>query len=161
MSFTERRRRLRDASLAALAGWLAGFGMTIPFEFDLAERYVNGHEHLLAQTLVQGLVVWACFTLFMAVVAWVPLVLPVALLLSPRWIVRWRWIFIPGSFAAAFLAMGWRLHLFIKENFVDLSTVRGNFLTAPNIFAWTFALVLSIVYVRLAARRLPSGARTL
>ena len=77
-----------------------------------------------------------------------------ALLVPPRWIVRWRVIVIPFAVGVAFLSLGWRLHLFAWDQYTDSRAALDAFITAPNIFAWTFALILASVYIVLAARRL-------
>ena len=148
------RSRLRDAALAGLAGWIAGFIVTIPFEVAQAMRYASGYPHHLLKILAEGFLVWAVFTLFMGLVGWLPLAVPVALLVPPRWIVRWRAIVIPLAVAVAFLSLGWRLHLFVWDQYIDGRAVLDAFITAPNLFAWTFAFFLPLIYILLAARRL-------
>lgn len=146
--------RARLAGIAGLSAWLAGFLATIPFEAAVAWRYVNGRIALLPWTLAEGLTVWAAFTFLMAVAAWIPIVLPIALLLPPAWIVRARLIFIPGSVAASFLALAFRLHLFQRENFVSLAVFLDMFVSAEMTFVCIFGLVLAVVYTTLAARRI-------
>ncbi len=74
--------RLKYGVLAALAGWLAGFLVTFPFELALARRYVDGNGHRLPDSLAEGLVVWGAFSLFMALSGFVPLMLPLVLLIG-------------------------------------------------------------------------------
>jgi hypothetical protein len=146
--------RLLYATVAGFAGWIAGFLLTTPFEISEAWRYVDGQSRRMAWTLAEGLAIWAAFTLFMAVAGWLLLVWPVVLVVSPRWVVRWRGIVIPASGAAAVLAIGVRLHLFIGENFVDLPAFEQRFFTPQVIFALVFALALTATYCMLARRRL-------
>ncbi len=149
--------RLLYAALAGLAGWLAGIVLTIPFEAGVAWRYVNGHSRELPLVFVEGMVVWSCFTLLMASLAWLPLVVPVALLIPPRWIVRWRRILIPLSGVAGIYAIGHRLLLFRAESFTSFDVAYRLFWTSPNLFAVVFACVLTYVYAKLAQRNLSGG----
>jgi hypothetical protein len=146
--------RLKYGVLAALAGWLAGVLVSFPFEFALAWRYVDGNVHRLPESLAEGLVVWAAFSLFIAMSGFVPLVLPLVLLIAPARIVRWRRILVPGAPVVAFLAIYQRMGLLRPYYFRHTRAVRAFFVTAPNFFVLTFALVVIWVYVVLAKRRL-------
>jgi hypothetical protein len=84
----------------------------------------------------------------------VPLVLPLALLVPPVWAVRWRGILALAGAAAAVLAMGIRLNLFVREHFVDLPTIEYTFFTSQIAFAFVFAIGLTITYSLLAERGL-------
>ncbi|HEV2274524.1 MAG TPA: hypothetical protein VGR96_10180 [Acidobacteriaceae bacterium] len=149
--------RLKYAALAGVAGWLAGVALTIPFEYGVAQRYVNGNAGEIPRVLAEGLLVWSAFTFFIAFVAWVPLVLPVLLLVPPAWLVRWRRLLVPCSVLVAGFAMGVRLNLFQHKNFVSEKAFLYAFGTAPYTFSLAFALVLAVVYVKMAARRLARG----
>ena len=105
------RTRLKYAVLAGLAGWLAGWLVTIPFVVSMAWRYVDAHASQLPDAVAKGLVVWGAFSLFMAMAGFVPLALPLLLCVSPRWIVRWRRFLIPGVTLAAILAIYYRMGL--------------------------------------------------
>lgn len=146
--------RVLYALLAGLVGWLAGVAVTIPFEAGVAARYVEGQRDSLLHALAEGTVVWGAFALFMASVAWVLLVLPVALLVPPCWIVRWRYILVPGSVLAAALAFGVRMHLFERVNFSSVQAFLDVFWIAPSVFAVVFAMVLTGTYAHLAKMRL-------
>jgi hypothetical protein len=146
--------RLKFGVLAALAGWLAGLLVTFPLELTLARRYVDGNPHQLPDSLAEGLMVWAAFSLFMAVSGFVPLMLPIILLVAPPWIVRWRRILIPGALLAAIVAIYERMGLLHLHYFRHTQAIRRFFVTAPNFFVLTFALVTVWVYVVLAKRRL-------
>jgi hypothetical protein len=148
------RIRFQYAAAAGIVGWIAGFLLTIPFEIALTARYLEGQARGFPITLAEGLTVWACFTLFMAAAAWGPLVLPLALLVPPAWAVRWRGILALAGSAAAVLAMGKRLNLFHKKHFVDLPTIEYTFFTSHIVFAFVFAIVLTVTYSLLAERRL-------
>ena len=65
MTFTW-RTRLKYAMLAFLAGWLAGWLVTIPFVVAMAWRYVDAHVRLLPNTVAEGLVIWGAFSLVMS-----------------------------------------------------------------------------------------------
>ena len=146
--------RLKYGFLAALAGWGTAWAACFPFELALAWRYVDGNARQLPVTLAKGLVVWAAFSFFMAMAGFLPLLLPLLLLLSPGWIVRRRRILIPAAPLVALLAIYHRmglLHAYYFRHPRDLSTF---FFTATNFFVITFALVAVWVYVALAKRRL-------
>jgi hypothetical protein len=147
--------RLKYGALAAAAGWVAGWLVSFPFELALAWRYVDGHLRQLPGSLFEGLVVWAAFSLLMALVGSVPLLLPLVLLLSPGWIVRrQRWL-ITAAPLVAMLAIYKRMGLLslhhMRQHPEDL---RDFFFTAPNFFVITFALAAVWVYIVLAKRRL-------
>ncbi|HTZ58944.1 MAG TPA: hypothetical protein VMB49_12635 [Acidobacteriaceae bacterium] len=148
--------RLKYGVFGALAGWLAGWAVSFPFELSLAWRYVDGNARQLPVSLAKGLVVWAAFSLFMAVAGFVPLVLPAVLLIPPRWIVRWRYLLIPAAPLAAFAAIDRRMGLLNLYYFLHPKPIETFFFTAPTFFVLTFALVVVWVYGALAARRLES-----
>jgi hypothetical protein len=146
--------RLKFGVLAALAGWVAGWAASIPFELGVAWRYVDAHARQLPEALTKGFVVWAVFCLLMAMAGFVPIVLPLVLLLSPAWIVRWRRLLIPAAPLAAIVAIDQRMALLHAYQFRHPKAIVGFFFTAPNFFAITFALVVVWAYVILARRRL-------
>jgi len=146
--------RLKYGLLAGLAGWLAGWLTTIPFVLSLAWRYVDAHARQMPEAMTKGMMVWGAFSLFMAMSGFVPLVLPLFLLISPRWIVRWRRYLIPGVTLAALLAIYNRMGLLNSYYFHRPRVLYYFFITAPNLFIITFALVMIWVYIALAKRRL-------
>jgi hypothetical protein len=148
------KTRLKYGLLAAGAGWLAGWAISFPFELSLAWRYVDGNARQLPVSLAKGLVVWAGFSLFMAMAGFTPLVLPAALLIPPRWIVRWRGLLIPAAALAGFLAIYERMGLLHIYYLRHPDAARAFFFTAPNFFAISFALVVVWLYSALARRRL-------
>jgi hypothetical protein len=148
------RTRLKYAMVAGGVGWLVGWLVSFPFELSVAWRYVDGHTSRLPRVLAEGLMVWAAFTLFMALLGFVPLLLPALLLLSPRWIVRWRRLLIPGAPVAASVAMDGRMGLLHHFYFRHPAAIGQFFFSAPNFFAVSFALVVVWGYVVLAQRRL-------
>jgi hypothetical protein len=148
--------RLKCGLLAAAVAWFAGWIISFPFEFSLAWRYVDGKASLLPEALVKGLVVWGGFSLFMAAAGFTPLVLPVVLVVPPRWIVRWRAVLIPAAGLAAILSVNRRMGLLNMYYFRHPHAIRAFFFSAPNFFVVTFALVVVWVYAVLAQRRLRS-----
>jgi hypothetical protein len=146
--------RLKCGLLAAAVAWFAGWIISFPFELSLAWRYVDGNARLLPEALVKGLVVWGGFSLFMAAAGFTPLVLPAVLVVSPRWIVRWRVILIPAAGLAAVLSVNRRMGLLHMYYFRHPHAFRAFFFSAPNFFVITFALVVVWVYAVLAQRRL-------
>jgi hypothetical protein len=152
------RTRLKYGLLAAVAGWLAGWIITFPFEISLAWRYVDGNARQLPESLAKGMVVWGGFSLFMAMAGFGPMVLPAFLLIPPRWFVRWRRILIPGAPLVAILAINQRMGFLHAYRFRHPEAIKAFFFTAPNFFVITFALVVVWVYVMLARRRLQADA---
>jgi hypothetical protein len=116
--------------------------------------------HRLPDSLAEGLVVWAAFSLFMAVSGFVPLMLPLILLTAPARVVRWGRILIPGAPLIAFVAIYERMGLLHLHYFRHTKALRAFFVTAPNFFVLTFALVVVWVYVVLAKRRLSALSAT-
>jgi hypothetical protein len=149
--------RLKYGVLAGLAGWLAGWLLTIPFELSLAWRYVDAHAGRLPGSLAKGLVVWGAFSLFIASVGFVPLALPLLLCVSPRWIVRRRRFLIPGVTLAAVLALDYRMGLLNAYHFRNPLSFYYFFIGAPNLFIVTFAPVMTWAYTVLAKRRLSAS----
>jgi hypothetical protein len=152
------RTRLKFALLAGLTAWLTGWLICLPFEVAVARRYVDGNASLMPETLTKGLVVWAGFSLFIAIVGFVPGVLPLFLLFPPRWIVLWRRVLIPLAPLAAELAIYDRMGLLHIYRFQHPAEMKAFFFGAANFFVMTFALIVVWVYVILARRRLESGA---
>jgi hypothetical protein len=146
--------RLKYGMLAALAGWLAAEVVTFPFELGVAWRYVDGRLSELPLSLAEGLVVWAVFSFSMAMVGFLPLALPLIVFIPPGWVVRWRYILIPAAGLAAMAAMYKRMGLLNIDHFHHYWELEAFFLTAPNFFVITFALVTAWVYAVLAKRRL-------
>jgi hypothetical protein len=151
------KTRLKYALLAAGTAWLAGWLITLPFELALARRYADGDARLLHDSLAKGLAVWGGFSLFMALAGFVPLVLPVFLLLPPRWMVRLRYVLIPAAPLGALLAIYNRMGFLHAYRLHHRQELKNFFFTAPNIFVITFALAVVWVYVVLAQRRLRTG----
>ena len=149
--------RLKYGVLAGLTGWLAGWLFTIPFVFRLAWRYVDAHASQMPEAVAKGTVVWGAFSFFMAMVGFVPLALPLFLLVSPHWIVRRRSFLIPGATLAALLAIYYRMGLLNGYYFRHPRGIFSFFISAPNLFVITFALVMMWVYVVLAKRRLSAS----
>ncbi len=149
--------RLKYALLAGLAGWIAGWLAGWPFEFATAWRYVDGHAALLPEALTKGLGVWLAFCLFMSVLGFVPVVLPLLLLVPPAWIVRWRWVLIPLAPLLAMMAIARRMGLLHRWIVHQPEAYGAFFLTAPNFFTIGFGLGVIWTYAWLVKRRLSSG----
>jgi hypothetical protein len=146
--------RLKYAALAAVAGWLAGWLVSFPFEIPLAWRYVDAHASQLPAVLLKGSLIWAAFSLFIAMAGFIPLVLPAALLVPPRSIVRWHSVLIPAAPLIALIAIYNRMGLLHRYEFRHPEAIRAFFFTAPNFFVMAFALGVTWAYVLLARRRL-------
>ena len=146
--------RLRYGALAALFAWGLGWLFTIPFEVVIAWRYVDGHARLLPMALAEGLLVWAAFSLFMAVAGFLPAVVPLVLLLPPRWLVRSRGWLIPLAGLAALVAIYSRMHILSAYYVRHWQVLRSFFFSGPNFFVVTFAVAVTWRYTALARRRL-------
>ena len=152
------RTRLKYALLAGLAGWLAGWLMTIPFVVGMAWRYVDAHVRLLPNTVAEGLVIWGAFSLTMSMAGFAALALPLLLFVSPRWIVRWRGFLIPLVMVVAILVLYNRLGLLSGYYFLHPQILYDMFISAPNVYLIAFAPVMMWVYTVLAKRRLSASA---
>jgi hypothetical protein len=146
--------RLKYGLLAGLVGWLAGWLITLPFELSLAWRYVDAHAWRLPVSVAKGMVVWGGFSLFMAMTGFLPVVLPLLVFISPRWIVRWRGWLIAAVTLTAMLAIYYRMGLLNGYYFRHREAMVEFFFTAANFFVITFTLVMMSVYGWLAKRRL-------
>jgi hypothetical protein len=149
--------RLKYGALAGLAGWLAGWMMTIPFVLRLAWRYVDAHASQMPVAVGKGMVVWGAFSLFMVLAGFLPVGLPLLVLVSPRWIVRRRRFLIPAVTLAALLGIYYRMGMLNAYHFLHPEDIFKFFTTAPNLFVITFALVMMSVYIALAKRRLSAS----
>ena len=146
--------RLKYGLVAGAVAWFAGWMVSFPFELDVAWRYVDGKIHQLPMALVKGSMVWAGFTMFMALAGFVPLILPAFLLIPPGWIVRSSKWLIPAAALAALLAVYERMGLLHVYQFRNPWAIRDFFFSGPNFFVISFALVVVWVYSSLARRRL-------
>ena len=148
------RRRLKDAMVAGGVAWLVSWLVSFPFELSLAWRYVDSDPRRLPHAVGEGLVVWAGFSLFMGLAGFVPVILPSFLLLSPRWIVRWRALLIPAAAVAGFLAINYRMGLLHHYYLRHPAAIRAFFFSATNFFVISFAPVVVWVYSALAKRQI-------
>jgi hypothetical protein len=156
MTFTW-RTRLKYAVLAFLAGWLAGWLVTIPFVVATAWRYVDAHVRQLPDSLTKGLVIWGAFSLLMSMAGFAVLA-PLLLCVPPRWIVRWRWLLIPLVTLVAILLFFYRMGLLGAYYFLHPQILYEMFVSAPNVYLLVFAPVMMWVYTVLAKRRLSASA---
>src|ERR1700727_102953 len=124
--------RVKYGLLAAVAGLSAGWVVSFPFKLSLAWRYVDGDFRRLPISLAEGLVVWAGFSLFLAMAGFLPLVLPPIVLIPPRWIVRWRGLLIPAAPLAASLVMYRRMGFLNLYHFRNPGALREFFFSALN-----------------------------
>jgi hypothetical protein len=151
------RLRLKYGIAAGALGWLVGWLISFPFELSLAWRYVDGDPRRMPLAVAEGLVVWAGFSLFMAMAGFLPMILPCFLLIPPRWIVRWRGLLIPAAALAGFLAIDGRMGFLHLYRLRHPEAVRAFFFSAPNFFVISFALVVVWLYSALAKRRLEAA----
>lgn len=161
MSPIDWRTRLHCGVLAAGGAWLVGCLASFPFELPTAWRYVDAHAAQLPGALAEGLLVWAGFSLILAVAGLLPLLLPL-LLLSPGWIVRRRWVLIPLAGLLAMAAINYRMGFLNMYHVRHPEGARAFFWSAPNFFIITFSPAVVWVYATLVQARLrPCGEAAL
>jgi hypothetical protein len=96
-----RWRRVGFAVLSGLSGWLVGQMACLPVNLIVAVRDSEGDAKLFVQTLLYGTVAWGGWTMLLASMAWLLVVLPLVLTMRPCLIVRLRWwVFIVGTVGA-------------------------------------------------------------
>ena len=82
-------RRAADGLLSSMAGWLAAWVCSLPFQ--LAELVRNAKPGLVFPNLVEGVALWTSFSFSACLGMWLVAVLPASLLLEPILVRRWRW----------------------------------------------------------------------
>jgi hypothetical protein len=148
--------RLRKVALAALAGWVTGALVTIPFQIVEVARNAAGDLRLLAYSLGIGLILWAIWTFAIACVGLLGAGLPVALWVNPRWLMERRNKVVATSMAAALIAVFWRFHLweiFKPEPFTETTLI-----VMYGIFASVFAGVTALLYLRMLQKAGPPSS---
>lgn len=149
-------RRLGHALLALLAAWSIAMLATIPFQTAVCLRNSDGDMHLFRHMMPLVLLIWFVWTLGLALVGWLFLALPFALLVNPKWIYRRRgWIMVAcailSAAATSFKFEVWKLfgpHLLIDTHGYALYTV----------FTMSYSVTMAAVYSWLAGR--PSSQRS-
>ncbi len=147
------RRRFGYAAVSGLSGWLAAQLLCLPFNLIIAVRNSDGQARLFVQTLGYGLLAWAGWTFWLALVAWTLVVLPLVLTIRPCLLVRLRGRILVVSLLVAAAVIGSQWH-----GFRDLAGVsiwqRYAVMMPYSCFGLTFAAVTAATYIQRCKRRL-------
>jgi hypothetical protein len=150
-------RRAGYAALSGVSGWLAGQIVCLPVNLITAVRNSEGQPRLFVQTLLYGLLVWSVWTLFLAIAAWLLVVLPLVMTMRPCLVVRLRVILSIVATLGALSLSGLRPSMFRDSGAV--SFFHKFALVIPyGAFAVSFTLVTTWMYILLSKRRLDQAA---
>ena len=146
-------RRVRLSLAATFYGWAAAMLLTLLLA-ELPELLRNAPSQGLLPYLAAGTALWAAFTLVVCAGMWCVVVLPVALLVSAEAMVRRGRQMTAVASLSAVLFVAWRLGTLhdLGEHGPENPLTAPLFLTYAG-FAFTLALVTTVVYVRLLSRR--------
>ena len=148
-----RWRRAGYAALSGLTGWLAGQVACLPVNLIIAVRDTEGQAKLFVQTLLSGMLAWGAWTLLLATVAWLLVVLPLVLTIRPCLLVRLRWVISIGAAVAALSLAATRPAMF--RDISAISLIHKFALVLPyGAFAISFTLVTAWMYILMSKRRL-------
>ena len=138
-----RGMRVRKVTLAALIGWLAGLAATFPLQLAEVLRNTNGDWKLMVASLGLGLMIWAMWTLGMAVTGWIVAGLPVALFAKPPLLLQRRTTatVVSGILGLAVVAVKFRIWE-MEWTGADYLAIR-----LYAVFLTTFAAATAWVYV--------------
>jgi hypothetical protein len=148
-----RWRRAGYAALSGLTGWLVGQIACLPVNLIIAVRDTEGQAKLFVQTLLYGSLAWGGWTLFLATVAWLLVVLPLVMTIRPCLLVRLRFAISIGAALVALSLAATRPAMFRD---VSATSLFHKFaLVLPyGVFAVSFTLVTAWMYILLSKRRL-------
>jgi hypothetical protein len=139
--------RLRRVALAGLAGWATGALVTTPFQIVELARNAGGDARLMADSLGLGLILWAIWTLAISFFGLVAAGIPVAIWVSPQWLLQHRRVMIVGSVVSGFLVAIWKFRAWeaLKpEPFYDMPLI-----AMYGTFAAVFGGVTALLYLRM------------
>ena len=152
-----RWRRLGYAALSGLSGWLVGQMACLPVNVIVGVRDSEGQAKLFVQTLYYGLLVWGLWTLFLAAMAWLLVVLPLVMTIRPCLLVRLRWLVAIVATLGALSLAATRPTLFHDTSAITFWH-RFAQVIPYGMFAISFTLVTAWMYILLAKRRLDRAA---
>lgn len=152
-----RWRRLGYAALSGISGWLVGQIACLPVNVIVAVRDTEGQPKLFVQTLYYGLLVWGLWTLLLAGVAWLLVVLPLVMTIRPCLLVRLRWLVAIVATLGALSLAATRPTLFHDTSAITFWH-RFAQVIPYGMFAISFTLVTAWMYILLAKRRLDRAA---
>ena len=146
-------RRVQLSALAALFGWLAAMLLTL-VSFVLPELVRNAPRAAPLPDLAYGIALWSGFTLLVCAVSWCLVVLPVASLVPPIWIVRLSWALALGAGAGAVAFIGSRLGTWHDyQNHTPMNPLTSPLFLNYAGFAFVFATLTTLAYARLLRSR--------
>jgi hypothetical protein len=151
-------KRIRLSILAVLLGWLASTLVTMPQVW--ASLWRNAAPGDVAWALAQGSGLWALFTLVACAGLWCAVVLPLAVLVPAKPLVRWRiWLMLIGSGIAVYLVED-RLNVWYSLTHPHASARAPSPLAQPLLWTYSgFGIVFSCVTTLAYARGLRKSAR--
>jgi hypothetical protein len=143
------RTRLGYAALSGLAGWALAQIATLPSNLLTALR--DSEPHRVGQTLMLGALVWACWTLILALVAWLLIAAPLVLAVRPDLLVRLRRYIVWGALLAASGATLSKIRSF-HDPAASTAFLRFFEVVPYGTFAVVYAVGTASVYIALAKR---------
>ena len=143
-------RRIRLAAVAGLAGWFAGFVASLPAQILVGWRDTAGVLHPFAITLLEGLTVWAGWTLLLTALAWCLVVVPCVLVLPPGLLIRFRLRVMLAALLLAILLVFWRMYWF-QDHGASRPALRFILYMPYGALALGFAVVTAGWYTRSVA----------
>lgn len=152
-----RWRRVGYAALSGISGWLVGQIACLPVNVIVAVRDTEGQPKLFVETLFYGLLAWGLWTLILAGVAWLLVVLPLVITIRPCLLVRLRWVVAIVATLGALSLAATRPTLFHDTSAVTFWHKFAQVIPY-GMFAISFTLVTAWMYILLAKRRLDRAA---
>ena len=143
------RRRLGYAAVSGLTGWALAQIATLPSNLLTAMR--DSEPHRMGQTLMLGTLVWACWTLILALVAWLLIAAPLVLAVRPSLLVRLRRYILGGASLAAVGATLSKIRSF-HDPAASTAFLRFFEIVPYGTFAVVYAVGTASVYIALAKR---------
>lgn len=123
----------------------------MPGQVLVGWRDTAGALQPLAVTLVEGLTVWAAWTLLLATAAWCLMVVPCVLLLPPALLLRYRWHVVLAALALAIGVVLWRMYWY-QDYGASRLALRFILYMPYGALALGFAVVTASWYIRSLAR---------
>jgi hypothetical protein len=152
-----RWRRAGYAALSGMSGWLLGQIACLPVNVIVAVRDSEGQPKLFVETLFYGLLAWGLWTLLLATVAWILVVLPLVMTMRPCLLVRLRWVVAIVATLGALSLAATRPEVF-RDTLAVTFLHRFQQVIPYGLFAVSFTLITAWMYILLAKRRLDRAA---
>lgn len=156
-SSISRWRRAGYAALSGISGWVVGQIACLPVNVIVAVRDTEGQPKIFVETLVYGLLAWGLWTLLLAGVAWLLVVLPLVMTIRPCLLVHLRWLVAIVATLGALSLAATRPTLFQDSSAVTFWH-RFAQVIPYGMFAISFTLVTAWMYILLAKKRLDRAA---